>query len=73
MHSIAPGPILCPACATRIARHRWFVLKRVRVLSCAIFVAIDLARSAWLRSRADIRWINQGSMERRASGRWTPE
>jgi hypothetical protein len=42
-------------------------------LVIAIFAAIDLARSAWLRRGATVKWVNQGSMERRARERWVPE
>jgi hypothetical protein len=123
MSWLAPGPIHCPSCNARVARHPWFVARRIRELTCphcgallevsipawshyltallfallsqvaafallaliffrewwwvglgiAVFAIIDWIRSAWLRSRATVRWINQGSMERRAKGAWIPE
>jgi hypothetical protein len=123
MRSLTPGPINCPGCHADIAKHPWFVRRRVRELSCphcgaqievvtpawahhltgfaiailgegvaavllilffvrswsgaalliAIFTAIDLARGAWMRRCATVKWVNQGSMERRAAARWVPE
>jgi len=48
---------------------KWLVV----ALAIIALKVIDFGRSAWLRRRATVRWINQGSMERRAMGRWTPE
>jgi hypothetical protein len=42
-------------------------------LAVVVITGIELARSAWLRSRAEVRWVNRNSMERRASGAWVPE
>jgi hypothetical protein len=123
MSSLAPGPIHCVSCRSEVARHPWFVGKRVRELTCphcgaqlevsipawphyltailialigqvaalalvifflfrsgwptllaiAALSAIELGRSAWLRSRSTVRWLNRRSMERKASGAWVPE
>jgi hypothetical protein len=54
----------------------FFFLANLRlaiVLAVAFFLAIDYVRTTWLRFHATVRWINQGSMERRAAGRWTPD
>ena len=42
----------------------------VLVIGAVSFV--EFVRSVLLRRWATIRWINQGSMERSAAGRWTP-
>ena len=49
-------------------REGWWV-----VFAIAAFTSIEFLRSAWLRSRSTVRWINRGSMERRAKGAWAPE
>jgi uncharacterized protein (DUF983 family) len=120
---VKPGPIACPACHAEVARHSWFVTKRVREISCphcgahlevvlpawahyltllflgviveasglvivfltlgrkwswvallvAALVVLEAARSAGLRQLSVVRWTDQGSVERRAAGRWVPE
>jgi hypothetical protein len=38
----------------------------------AAFTGIELVRSAWLRGKSQVRWINRESMQRSAAGSWVP-
>ena len=64
-----PTEIIALVLLALIVMRSWFWL----AFLIAVLVAIDCARSAWLRRKATINWVNRESMERRASGKWVPD
>jgi hypothetical protein len=38
-----------------------------------VALIFEIARAFVAQRGAEVRWINQGSMQRQAAGRWVPE
>jgi hypothetical protein len=48
---------------------QWFWL----AILISITLLLEIGRATVARRGAEIRWINQGSMQRQRTGRWVPE